>query len=116
MTDSEKGETTGMSKGLKVLSATQMDIDAATISAARLEAGWAWHYGTVSGLGYFTTAGGKEVVIQWDEGGASRMQGGISEAQWEILRLAFQGSGRISVISDRADWKFDYRFLEAQRR
>ncbi len=80
-------------------------------------AAWQWHYGKVTGLGSFSTAGGKEVVILWDEGGSSRMQGGIADSEWEIFKMAFAGSGRIAVMSDKSnqDWKFDYRFLEAQR-
>jgi len=94
------------------------EIDPMTLKAAGLTGVFKWHYGTVTGLGDFSQAGGREVVIVWDEGGASRMQGGISVDDWEIFKLAFAGTGRISVLSDKPndpDWKFDYRFLEAQK-
>jgi hypothetical protein len=76
-----------------------------------------WHYGRVTRVGSFESAGGREVVIIWDEGGVTSQQGTLSDAQWEIFTLAFQTSGRIAVLSDAADqaWMYDYRFLEAVR-
>jgi hypothetical protein len=56
-------------------------LDAATLQASGMPGTFTWHYGTIVGLGYFTTAGGREVVIVWDQGGASRQQGSISDAQ-----------------------------------
>jgi hypothetical protein len=115
---SQKNAGTGTgTPQVKVLAPRAADIDAATLSANGL-ASWRMHYGKVAGLGYFTTAGGREVVINWDEGGASRMQGGLSDQQWEVFCLAFAGTGRIMILSDKPsdwDWKFDYRFLEAQK-
>jgi hypothetical protein len=91
-------------------------LNAATLQASNLPGTFITHYGTVIELGYFTTAGGREVVIVWDSGGASRQQGGISDAQWEIFKLAFAGTGRIYVLSDFvSNWQFDLRFLAAQR-
>ncbi|MFN7961181.1 MAG: hypothetical protein U0002_07905 [Thermoanaerobaculia bacterium] len=106
-----------LQEGIRVLADSLQSINAATLKAADLSQAFTWHYGKVTGLGFFSTAGGREVVILWDEGGYSRMQGGISDQDWEIFRLAFQGTGRIAVLSDKPapDWKFDYRFLEAQR-
>ena len=103
-------------KKMEVLSNSLHRLNSATLKAASLVSPWTWHYGTVNGLGFFA-AGGHEVVILWDEGGASRKQGGIPDEQWEIFRVAFEGSGRIAVLSDKqgTDWKFDYRFLEARR-
>jgi hypothetical protein len=99
------------------LASHRQAIDAATLKAAEVANVFTWHYGTVTSLGYFSTAGGREVAIAWDEGGASRKQGDLPDTQWEIFKLAFAGSGRVSVISDKpaSDWKFDYRFLEAQK-
>ena len=107
----------GLKKDQLTLSSHRFDIDEATLKLAGLQEVFTWHYGTVTGLGFFSTGGGREVVILWDEGGTSRKQGGISDQEWEIFRLAFEGTGRIAVLSDKAspDWKFDYRFLEAQR-
>ena len=109
-------------KSFKDIIASSKNIDEEMIkgmprSKSRGGSPWRWHYGQVKGLGYFSTAGGREVVIMWDEGGSSRKQGGISDEQWEIFKMAFEGTGRIAVLSDKADyaWKFDYRFLEAQR-
>ena len=92
--------------GLNVTAPQLSELDAATL-----------HYGKITGIGDFSQAGGREVVIVWDQGGASRKQGGISDAEWEIFKLAFSGSsGRIAVLSDFVTgWQFDYRFLEAQR-
>ena len=97
------------SKESNILAGSLHEIGGETLKAAQFGAAWAWHYGSVSGLGYFETAGGREVVIQWDEGGASRKQGGITDAQWEIFRISFDNGGRIGVLSDKAgtDWKFD---------
>jgi len=103
--------------GLNVTAPQLSELDAATLQAAGLPGTYAWHYGKITGIGDFSQAGGREVVIVWDQGGASRKQGGISDAEWEIFKLAFSGSsGRIAVLSDFVTgWQFDYRFLEAQR-
>jgi hypothetical protein len=76
-----------------------------------------WHYGRVSRLGNFEPAGGREVVIIWDEGGVSSQQGHISDEEWDILKLAFLTTGRIAILSDGQgeDWRSDFRFLEAMR-
>ncbi len=76
-----------------------------------------WHYGRVSRLGNFEIAGGREVVIVWDEGGVSSQQGNISEEEWDILKLAFMSTGRIAILSDESgdDWRSDFRFIEAVR-
>ena len=67
-----------------------------------------WHYGRVSRLGNFEIAGGREVVIVWDEGGVSSQQGNISDEEWDILKLAFLSTGRIAILSDGQgeDWRF----------
>jgi hypothetical protein len=76
-----------------------------------------WHYGRVSRLGNFEIAGGREVVIIWDEGGVSSQQGNISNEEWDILKLAFMSTGRIAILSDESgdNWRSDFRFLEAMR-
>ncbi|MDJ0705630.1 MAG: hypothetical protein QNJ46_20325 [Leptolyngbyaceae cyanobacterium MO_188.B28] len=114
MTDKTKQQAP---RTAEILAKQRADLDFQTLKDLQLAAAWRWHYGNVTGLGFFSTAGGREVVIQWDEGGASRKQGGISDEQWEVFKLAFEGTGRIAVLSDEPDtgWKFDYRFLEAQR-
>ena len=92
------------------------ELNAATLQANSLPGIYVWHYGTVLGIGDFSQAGGREIVIQWDQGGASRKQGGITDAEWEVFKLAFAGTGRVAVLSDFVTgWQFDYRFLEAQR-
>jgi hypothetical protein len=80
-------------------------------------ANFEWHYGRVTRVGSFEGAGGREVVIVWDEGGVTSQQGTLSDAQWEIFTLAFSTSGRIAVLSDATgeEWRYDYRFLEAVR-
>lgn len=76
-----------------------------------------WHYGRVTRLGHFEVAGGREVVIVWEEGGVTSQQGNITDEEWEIFKLAFHTTGRIAVLSDESDegWMYDYRFLEAVR-
>jgi len=76
-----------------------------------------WHYGRVSRLGNFEIAGGREVVIVWDEGGVSSQQGNISDEEWDILKLAFMSTGRVAILSDESgdNWRSDFRFLEAVR-
>ena len=80
-------------------------------------AGFEWHYGRVTRVGHFEPGGGREVVIVWEEGGVSSQQGGISDAEWEILKLAFMTTGRIAILSDEegTGWTSDFRFLEAVR-
>ena len=76
-----------------------------------------WHYGRITRMGNFEVAGGREVVIVWEEGGVTSQQGNISDAEWEILKLAFLTTGRIAILSDAQEeaWMYDYRFLEAVR-
>ena len=76
-----------------------------------------WHYGRVTRLGSFETAGGREVVIVWEEGGVTSQQGSITDEEWEILKLAFMTTGRIAILSDQEgeNWTSDFRFLEAVR-
>jgi hypothetical protein len=76
-----------------------------------------WHYGRITRMGNFEVAGGREVVIVWEEGGVTSQQGNITDGQWEILKLAFGTTGRIAVLSDEHGdgWMYDYRFLEVVR-
>ena len=68
-------------------------------------------------MGNFEIAGGREVVINWEEGGVTSQQGNITDEQWDIFKLAFSTSGRIAALSDQQGdgWMYDYRFLEAVR-
>lgn len=105
------------SKEYKIIAKEVKEINNETIKTKGST--WTTHYGTVKGLGYYPEeVGGREVAIQWDGGAASRLQGGITDQKWEIFKLAFQGSGRINILSDKpsaSDWMFDYRFLEAKK-
>jgi len=76
-----------------------------------------WHYGRINRLSNFEIAGGRGVVINWEEGGVTSQQGNLTDEQWEIFKLAFSTSGRIAVLSDQPGekWMYDYRFLEAVR-
>jgi hypothetical protein len=76
-----------------------------------------WHYGQVTRMGSFEAAGGREVVIVWEEGGVTSQAGNISDEEWEILKLAFMTTGRIAILSDETGegWASDFRFLEAVR-
>ncbi len=88
-----------------------------TAQAKQAGAEFEWHFGRVTRLGNFEIAGGREVTIVWEEGGVTSQQGDLSDAQWEIFKLAFVTTGRIAVLSDRGGdgWMYDYRFLEAVR-
>jgi hypothetical protein len=88
-----------------------------TAQAQEAGAKFEWHYGRVTRMGNFEVAGGKEVVIVWEEGGATSQPGNISDEQWEIFKLSFLTTGRIAVLSDASGdgWMYDYRFLEAVR-
>src|ERR1044071_2645809 len=88
-----------------------------TAQARQAGATFEWHYGRVTRMGSFEVAGSQEVVIVWEEGGATSQQGNISDEQWEIFKLAFLTTGRIAVLSDEQGegWMYDYRFLEAVR-
>ena len=104
----------------KVTSGQTRGVSAEAVGAAQAEkAGtqFHWHYGRVTRLGSFEVAGGREVVIVWEEGGVTSQQGNISDEQWEIFKLAFMTSGRIALLSDAEGdgWMYDYRFLEAVR-
>jgi hypothetical protein len=88
-------------------------------AAQAQEAGsnYTWHYGRITRIGHFEIAGGREVVIAWEEGSVTSQQGNISDGEWEIFKLAFMTTGRIAVLSEGTDeqWMYDYRFLEAVR-
>ena len=96
------------------------ETSAAAVGEAQARAAGAdfqWHYGRVTRMGHFAVAGGREVVILWDEGGVSSQQGNLTDEQWEILKLAFLGAGRIAILSDEEGdrWTSDFRFIEAVR-
>ena len=76
-----------------------------------------WHFGRITRMGTFELAGGREVTVAWEEGSVTSQQGDLTNAQWEIFKLAFVSTGRIAVLSDQEDegWMYDYRFLEAVR-
>ena len=110
MTTKKKSKETGQIRG----------VSSEAVGAAQAkEAGskFDWHYGRVTRLGSFEVAGGREVVIVWEEGGVTSQQGQITDEQWEIFKLAFSTTGRIAVLSDEPGdkWMYDYRFLEAVR-
>jgi hypothetical protein len=90
------------------------------LEASRAEqagAEYEWHFGRVTSLGMIEIANSRTVTILWEEGGISSQQGDITDEQWEILKLAFQSTGRVAILSDQPakDWMYDYRFLEAVR-
>jgi hypothetical protein len=78
---------------------------------------FSWHYGRVTRMGSFEAAGGREVVIVWEEGGVTSQAGDIADEEWEILKLAFMTTGRIAILSDETGdrWTSDFRFIEAVR-
>jgi hypothetical protein len=75
-----------------------------------------WHFGRVTQIGHYAVGALKEVTIVWEEGGATSHHE-VSDAQWEIFKLAFLATGRIAILSDESDeaWMYDHRFLEAVR-
>jgi hypothetical protein len=85
--------------------------------AEQAGADFQWHFGRLTRLGTFELAGGREVTVAWEEGSVTSQQGEITDAQWEIFKLAFVSTGRIAVLSDHKaeGWMYDYRFLEAVR-
>ena len=114
-TKSTKKATSTRGDGHRVreTSAEAVEATQAREAGAKFE----WHYGRISRVGNFQVAGGREVVIVWDEGGVSSQQGNISDEVWDILKLAFLSTGRIAILSDESGdrWMSDFRFLEAVR-
>jgi len=100
--------------GLKVHGSSSEALEEAQAKEAGSQ--FEWHYGRISRLGHFELSG-REVVIVWEEGGVASHNGEISDAQWEILKLAFVTTGRIAILSDGMgdQWMNDFRFLEAVR-
>ena len=107
------GPTRGDGHGVRETSAEGVEATQAREAGAKFE----WHYGRISRVGNFEVAGGREVVIVWDEGGVSSQQGNISDEEWDILKMAFMSTGRIAILSDESGdrWMSDFRFLEAVR-
>ncbi len=102
-------------KGGQIHGAGTEAVEAA--QAERAGTKFEWHFGRITRLGDYEIAGGRGVTIVWEEGAVSSQQGGISDGQWEIFKLAFLTTGRIAVLSDQEGdaWMYDYRFLEAVR-
>jgi hypothetical protein len=86
---------------------------------------WSWHSGKVIALGFYTNSGAqKSAEILWDNGYRLRVMSGIDDRIWEILTMAFSGSGKILTLSDKGDsspdrpdldWRSDLRNVEAQK-
>jgi hypothetical protein len=94
-------------------------VGAEAVEAARAEtagADFEWHFGRVTRMGHSEMAG-PGVTILWEEGGVTSQQGGISDENWEVFKLAFLTTGRIAILSDQQGerWMYDYRFVEAVR-
>jgi hypothetical protein len=102
-------------KGHQIHDPSADGLEAAQATAAG-EA-FAWHFGRVTGLGSYQVEGGRGVTIVWEEGGATSHVGEITDAQWEVFKLAFTTAGRVAVLSDQPgeDWRYDYRYLETMR-
>lgn len=66
-------------------------------------ASFQWHYGRVTRIGNFEMAGGREVVIVWEEGGVSSQQGDISDEKWEIFKLAHRHRSRFRLRQSRRE-------------
>lgn len=92
-----------------------------TAQAERIGTDFRWHHGRITRLGTYSILSSAEnrrtVTILWEEGGLSSQHGEIDDEQWEILKMAFMGTGMITVLSDQSgeDWMYDIRFLEAVR-
>jgi hypothetical protein len=101
-------------KGHRLHDKSPEGLGAAQATAAGEE--FAWHFGRVTSLGCYQAGDGRGVTIAWEEGGSTSHAGDITDAQWEVLKLAFTTGGRVAVLSDAADgWWHDYRYLEALR-
>jgi hypothetical protein len=109
------GTKTATGKGHQFHDPSPEGLEAAQASAAGAE--FVWHFGRVTGLGSYDFDDGRGVTIAWDEGGTSSHAGGLAEAQWDVLKMAFLVGGRVAVLSDvEGDgWMYDYRYLEAVR-
>jgi hypothetical protein len=90
-----------------VVAVTAAERDRALAHAAG--AGYAWHYGTLRGLGAHPAGRSAEVV--WDEGVQSDGAGNVSDDAWDVLRLAFETTRRIRVLSalPAPAWAFDFQ-------
>ncbi len=92
-----------------------------TAQAERVGTDFKWHHGRINRLGTYAILSSLEnrrtVTVLWEEGGLSSVHGDIGDEQWEILKMAFMGTGMITVLSDQEgdDWMYDFRFLEAVR-
>ena len=75
-----------------------------------------WHYGRVSRLGNFQIAGGREVVIVWEEGGVSSQQGKSATRVGDPQAgVHDHGPDRHPERRTERGWRSDFRFLEAVR-
>jgi hypothetical protein len=102
-------------KGHQIADSSPDALEVAQATAAG--ASFTWHYGRVTGLGSYDVEGGRGVTIAWEEGGASSHVGDISDAQWEVFKLAFTSIARIAILSDVVgeSWRYDYRYIETLR-
>ena len=101
-------------KGHQIHEPTAEGLEAAQASAAG--SAFVWHYGRLTSLGSYQAGDGRGVTIAWEEGGSTSHVGDITDAQWEVFKLAFATSGRVAILSDELEgWWHDYRYLEAVR-
>ena len=109
------GKKKPAAKGHQLHEPSAEGLEAAQATAAGAK--FVWHSGRLTGIGTYEGVGGRGVTITWEEGGATSHVGGISDAEWEVFKLAFVAGGRVAVLSDLPDWEwmYDYRFLEALR-
>jgi hypothetical protein len=101
------------SKAHQIHDSSAEGLETAQATAAGAE--FIWHYGRVTSLGSYLAGDGRGVTIAWEEGGATSHVGELTDAQWEVFKLAFTTAGRVAVLSDEAEWWYDYRYLEAIR-
>jgi len=105
------------SKSAKMQKKSHRGADALELAQAKQEGqDFQWHFGRVTRVGHYTVGDLKEVTIVWEEGGATSHHD-MSDAQWEIFKLAFLATGRIAILSEESgeSWMYDHRFLEAVR-
>jgi hypothetical protein len=109
------GKKKPATKGHQLHEPSPEGLEAAQATAAG--AAFVWHSGRLTGIGSYAGVDGRGVTITWDEGGTTSHVGGISDAEWEVFKLAFTVGGRIAILSDLPDWDwmYDYRYLEALR-
>jgi hypothetical protein len=106
------------------ISVDELELSELILSEKLRLLGYQTYYGRVIGLGLANDQSDlpkRSVLIVWDKVDGTinknRVTGNISDEQWEILKIAYAGSGRIITISNKqnGEWQTDLSLISTSK-